>query len=98
MTKLYKLKYDEVKLEPLGHVHVGNIFVVEAEGEEGEMCLLGGYENTLLSYRAHLFRAVLQCNQLPSIDVIMFGEWMWLESCDSWTCVNRSCDLWDVSW
>ena len=79
MTKLYKLCCEEVKLEPLGHVHVGNIFVVEAEGEEGEMCLLGGYENSLLSYRTRLYRAIHQCNQLPCIDVIMFGEWVWLK-------------------
>ena len=97
MTKLYKLNYAELKLEPLGHVHVGNIFVVEAEGEEGEMCLLGGYENTLLKYRTRFYNAIYHYSQLPSIDVIMFGEcvdgWVWLESCDSWICVNRSCGL-----
>ena len=70
MTKLYLLSYDEVSLCPLEHVHVGNIF------PEGDSCLLGGYENKLLGYRPRIYRAVLDHNELPNIDVIMFGEWV----------------------
>ena len=50
----------------LGHVHSGNVFV------EGDVCKLGGYENTLLAYKTRhgrLFRAYPD-----HIDVLMFGE------------------------
>ena len=67
MTYLYKYTFYEIPLDPLAHVHVGNIYI------DGENCRLGGYENTLLGYRTRLYRAVLVINALPNIDMIMFG-------------------------
>ncbi len=76
---------------PLGHVQTGNIFV------EGR---LGGYENTLMGYRSKLYRKIVQNNEYSSIDVIMFGEWVWcVLSCDLMVLLPpRSCDLRDECW
>jgi hypothetical protein len=52
----------------LGHIQSGNIFVVD------DVCLLGGYENTLLGYRTRLFR--LCKDHLQHFDVILFGKEM----------------------
>ena len=52
---------------PLGHVHTGNIYV------EGDMCRLGGYENTLLGYRTHRYD-LYSSRGKEFIDVIMFGS------------------------
>ena len=52
----------ELGFPPLQHVHTGNIFV------EGDVCRLGGYENTLLGYK------VLSSPVSKYIDVIMFGN------------------------
>ena len=50
----------------LGHVQSGNIFVVD------DVCLLGGYENTLLGYKTRLF---MRCkDHLDRFDTILFGE------------------------
>lgn len=70
MIYLYKYSFHDVSLNPLGHVHTGNIYVAD------DNCRLGGYENTLLGYRTRLFRAVLAYGTLLSIDVIMFGEFV----------------------
>ena len=51
---------------PLGHVTSGNVFVV------GEVCRLGGYENTLLGYKTRLYK--LFKDHPEHIDVLMFGE------------------------
>lgn len=61
---LYGRGYD-----PLGHIQTGNIYVV---GEDS--CKLGGYENTLLKYRARLYRTCANLKCLDDIDVVMFGE------------------------
>ena len=51
----------------LGHVQSGNIFVVD-----GDICQLGGYENTLLGYKTRLF---MRCkDHLDRFDTILFGE------------------------
>ena len=51
---------------PLGHVQTGNIFV------DGDVCKLGGYENTLLGYKTRSYK---QCrNHVDSIDLILFGK------------------------
>ncbi len=74
MTFLYEIKYGEVSFKPLEHVQTGNIYIVDKD--EG-VCRLGGYENTLLGYRSKLYRRVVQNDYYSSIDVIMFGEWVW---------------------
>lgn len=56
-------------LSPLGHIQTGNIYM-----ESEDMCRLGGYENTLLKYRARLYRTCVNLKCLEDIDVIMFGE------------------------
>ena len=66
MEFLYSLGFP-----PLGHVHTGNIFV------EGDVCRLGGYENTLLGYRTPLYDIIEEYNNLESIDIIMFGGSMY---------------------
>ena len=56
----------------LGHIHSGNVFVLE------DTCYLGGYENTLLGYKARLYS---RCKEhLDKLDVILFGE-HFLEAC-----------------
>ena len=51
----------------LGHVQSGNIFVVD-----GNICQLGGYENTLLGYKTKLF---MRCkDHLDRLNTILFGE------------------------
>ena len=40
---------------------------------EGDVCRLGGYENTLLGYRSSVYRVIEENNCLESIDVVMFG-------------------------
>ena len=52
----------------IGHIQPGNIFV------DGDICQVGGYENTLLGYKARLYRKIAQENCLDYIDVIMFGK------------------------
>ena len=50
----------------LDHVQSGNIFVVD------DVCLLGGYENTLLGYKTRLY---MKCkDHMDQLDVILFGE------------------------
>jgi len=61
---LYSQGYD-----PLGHIQTGNIYV-----GDGESCKVGGYENTLLKYRARLYKTCESVKCLEDIDVIMFGE------------------------
>ncbi len=53
----------------ISHIHPGNIFV------DGDICRVGGYENTLLGYRTRLHRKIEEENSLDDIDIIMFGEW-----------------------
>ena len=50
----------------LGHITTGNIFIVN-----GNKCVLGGYENTLLGYPSR-FDCQEKCKEF--IDIIMFGE------------------------
>ena len=47
-----------------------NVFV------EGEVCRLGGYENTLLGYKSRLYRRFRDhdLKDEEHIDVLMFGE------------------------
>ena len=68
MSYMYRQSYQEVGFSPLCHVHTGNIFV------DGDICRLGGYDNTLLGYRPLLYRSIAEKNLLRNIDVIMFGE------------------------
>ena len=56
---------------PIGHIQAGNIFV------DGNVCQVGGYENTLLGYKTRLHRSIANENCLDDIDIIMFGEWVW---------------------
>ena len=63
MKFLYDKGFPQLQL---GHVQTGNIFVVD------DVCLLGGYENTLLGYRTRLFR--LCKDHLKHFDVILFGK------------------------
>ena len=62
--------------QALGHVHSGNIFIsVDTTGStEEEVCMLGGHEQTLLGYRAMLYREIVKKGLLKYIDTIMFGE------------------------
>lgn len=55
--------------EPLGHIQTGNIYMANQD-----TCKVGGYENTLLQYRARLYKTcdVLKC--VEDIDIVMFGE------------------------
>ena len=55
---------------PLGNIHSGNVFVV------GEVCRLGGYENTLLGYKSRLHKLYKDhaLKDEEHIDVLMFGE------------------------
>ena len=63
MKFLYDKGFPQLQL---GHVQTGNIFVID------DVCLLGGYENTLLGYRTRLFR--LCKDHLKHFDVILFGK------------------------
>ena len=50
----------------LGHIQSGNVFIVN------DVCLVGGYENTLLGYRTRMYK---MCKEhIERLDVIMFGE------------------------
>ena len=78
----------EVRFSPLCHVHTGNIFV------DGDICRLGGYDNTLLGYRTSLYRTIAEKNLLQNIDVIMFGECIVSHVTSLTMCfLSRSCDL-----
>ena len=68
MLYLYKLRFKGISLRPLGHVQTGNIFM------DGDVCRLGGYENTLLGYWTSIFGNIARNGMLAAIDVIMFGE------------------------
>ena len=50
----------------IDHVQSGNVFVVD------DICLLGGYENTLLGYKTRIYR--LCKDHLSHFDVILFGK------------------------
>ena len=64
----------------MGHIQTGNIFV------EGEICRLGGYENTLLGYKTRSFKI---CKPyLDTIDLILFGEWSNLFLCFNYCLPN----------
>ena len=50
----------------LGHIQSGNVFIVN------DVCLVGGYENTLLGYKTRMYK---MCKEhIQRLDVIMFGE------------------------
>ena len=47
-------------------MQTGNVFI------DGEVCQLGGYENTLLGYKTRSYK---MCKEhLDHVDVILFGE------------------------
>ena len=52
----------------IGHVQTGNVFV------DGDICQVGGYENTLLGYRTRFHHKIVEENCLEDIDIILFGE------------------------
>lgn len=54
---------------PLGHLHTGNIMV------EGDVCKVGGYENTLLGQKT-CQRVFAHLKHTNSIDLTMFGMCM----------------------
>ena len=56
----------DLGLPLMDHVQSGNIFVV------GDVCFLGGYENTLLGYKTRIYR--LCKDHLSYLDVILFGK------------------------
>lgn len=56
----------DLGLPPIDHVQSGNVFVVN------DVCLLGGYENTLLGYKTRIYR--LCKDHLSYLDVILFGK------------------------
>ena len=67
----------DVGFQALGHVHSGNIFIsvdTATGSTEGEVCVLGGHELTLLGYRTTLYREIVGKGLLKYIDIIMFGE------------------------
>ena len=56
----------ETGFPALGHIQSGNVFIVN------DVCLFGGYENTLLGYKTRLYK---MCKEYHDrLDVIMFGE------------------------
>lgn len=67
-------------IQPLGHLHSGNIFIEEVTNEDGEaagqrVCKVGGYENMLLGYRTRLYRSLLESEiNMELIDVYLFGK------------------------
>jgi hypothetical protein len=58
---LYSRKFPRA----LGHIQTGNIFI------DGDICTLGGYENTLLGYKTRSYKLCKE--HLESIDLILFG-------------------------
>ena len=50
----------------LGHIQSGNVFIVN------DVCLVGGYENTVLGYKTRMYKMCKE--QIQRLDVIMFGE------------------------
>ncbi len=60
---LYDWGFDQV-----GQIHTGNVFL------DGDICRLGGYENTVLGYEPH--SAALFADYWYCRDTLMFGkEW-----------------------
>ena len=72
--------YDQ-GFQPLRHIHTGNIFIHLSEEGRAVGCLLGGYENTILSYRPRLYRRIVAADLLERIDVIMFGHVIYELAC-----------------
>ena len=58
----------EAGFKHLGHVHCGNIFIVNGE------CRVGGHENTLLGYRTSIYNDMESTSHFNSMDVVMFGK------------------------
>ena len=54
--------------QAVGHIQSGNIFV------EGDVCMLGGYENMLLGYRTRLYNLCNTFSCVEDIDTVMFGK------------------------
>ena len=50
---------------PIDHVQSGNVFVVD------DVCLLGGYENTLLGYKTRIYRLCKE--HLSYLDINLLG-------------------------
>ncbi len=60
---LYELGFEQV-----GQIHTGNVFL------DGDICRLGGYENTVFGYKTRL--TTLLHDYREAMDLIMFGkEW-----------------------
>ena len=66
---------NKIGFPSLGHIHTGNIFVTSG-GKDNECgtCRLGGYDNSLLSYRTRIYRGCERAGLVKNIDMIMFGE------------------------
>ena len=60
----------------LGHIQTGNVFI--EDGQNGNVCVLGGFENTLLGYKTRSYKLCKE--HLESIDLLLFGRcgWVWL--------------------
>lgn len=65
MSFLCHLDQDQTPFN-LGHVQAGNISV------EGDICQLGGFENTLLGFRTRDYWILEEYRS--NIDIIMFGK------------------------
>ncbi len=57
----------DVGFPSLANIHLGNIFISD------DVCKLGGYENTLLSYKTRLYRSCAENNCVCDIDTVLFG-------------------------
>ena len=56
----------ELGLEQVGQIHTGNVFL------DGDICRLGGYENTVFGYKTRL--TTLLHDYREAMDLIMFGK------------------------
>ena len=56
-------------------MHIGNIYIHVTEGGR-KVCRLGGYDNTLLGYKAQLHKEVYESGvDMNLIDIVMFGKY-----------------------